>query len=52
MIIYKIKPSLPLYRLDEFVNNFRKKYDNILIDVKLSKEEYLVLVSKEINEES
>jgi len=52
MIIYKIKPSLPLYKLDEFVNNFRKKYDNILIDVKLSKEEYLVLVSKEINEES
>ena len=46
MIIYKIKPSLPLYRLDEFVNNFRKKYDNILIDVKISKEEYLVLVSK------
>lgn len=50
MIIYKIKPSLPLYKLDEFVNNFRKKYDNILIDVKLSKEEYLVLVSKEIND--
>lgn len=52
MIICKIDPALPLYKLDEFVNNFRKKYDNILIDVKLSKEEYLVLVSKEINEES
>ena len=51
MIIYKIDSTLPLYKLDEFVNNFRKKYDNILIDVKLSKEEYLVLVSKEINEE-
>lgn len=51
VIICKIDPALPLYKLDEFVNNFRKKYDNILIDVKLSKEEYLVLVSKEINEE-
>ena len=46
MIIYKIKPSLPLYKLDKFVNNFRKKYDNILIDVKISKEEYLVLISR------
>ena len=45
MIIYKIDPALPLYKLDEFVNNFRKKYENIFIDVKISKEEYLVLIS-------
>ena len=44
MIIYKIKSSLPLYKLDQFVDNFRKKYDNIFIDVKLTKEEYLVLI--------
>ena len=46
MIIYKIKSSLPLYKLDQFVDNFRKKYDNIFIDVKLTKEEYLVLISQ------
>ena len=46
MIIYKIDSDLPLYRLDEFVNNFRKKYENIFIDVKISKQEYLVLISR------
>lgn len=46
MIIYKIDPALPLYKLDKFVNNFRKKYENIFIDVKISKEEYLVLISR------
>ena len=45
MVIYKINSSLPLYKLDQFVNNFRKKYENIFIDVKISKEEYLVLIS-------
>ena len=46
MIIYKIDSTLPLYKLDEFVNNFRKKYENIFIDVKISKEEYLILISR------
>ena len=46
MIIYRIKPEIPLYKLDQFVDNFRKKYDNIFIDVKLSKDEYLVLISQ------
>ena len=46
MIIYRIKPELPLYKLDQFVDSFRKKYDNIFIDVKLSKDEYLVLISQ------
>ena len=46
MIIYKIDPALPLYKLDKFVNNFRKKYENIFIDVRISKEEYLVLISQ------
>jgi len=45
VIIYKINPALPLNKLDEFVNNFRKKYENIFIDVKISKEEYLVLIT-------
>jgi hypothetical protein len=46
MIIYKIKSVLPLYKLDQFVNSFRKKYENIFIDVRISKEEYLVLISQ------
>ena len=46
MIIYKINPTLPLNKLDEFVNNFRKKYENIFIDVKISRKEYLVLISR------
>ena len=46
MIIYKLNSTLPLYKLDGFVNNFRKKYENIFIDVKISSKEYLVLISR------
>ena len=45
------KTNTPLYKIDEFVNNFRKKYDNIFIDVKISKEEYLVLISRNIDDQ-
>lgn len=52
MIICRIKSVLPLYKLDQFVNNFRKKYENIFIDVRISKEEYYVLIDQKSDEKN
>jgi hypothetical protein len=52
VIICKINSILPLYKLDQFVNNFRKKYENIFIDVRISKEEYYVLIGQKSDEKN
>ena len=42
----------PLYKIDKFVNSFRKKYKNIFIDIRISKEEYYVLIGQKIDEKN
>ena len=51
MIIAKLNCNTPLYKVDEFVTKFRKKYKNkrLRIDVKLTDTECLVYMFRKLH---
>ena len=51
MILARLKWNTPLYKVDEFVTNFRNKHKNkqFYIEVKLTDTECLIYLSKKFH---
>ena len=51
MILARLKWNTPLYKVDEFVTRFRKKFKNkrLRIDVKLTDTECLIYLFRKLN---
>ena len=51
MIIARLEWNTPLYKVDEFVTKFKKKYKNkkLRVDVKLSDSDCLIFLYKQLN---
>ena len=51
MILARLHWNTPLYKVDEFVTKFRKKYKNkrLRIDVKLTNTECLIYLFKKLH---
>ena len=51
MILARLKWNTPLYKVDEFVTKFTKKYKNknLRIDVKLTDTECLIYMFRRLN---
>ena len=51
MILARLKWNTPLYKVDEFLTKFKKKYKNqrLRIDIKLTDTECLIYMFKKLN---
>ena len=51
MTLARLKWNIPLYKVDEFVTKFRKKYKNkqLRIDVKLTDTECLIYMFRKLH---
>ena len=51
MILVKLEWNTPLYKVDEFVTKFKKKYKNkrLRVDVKLSDNDCIIFLYKQLN---
>ncbi len=51
MILARLKWNTPLYKVDEFVSKFQKKYKNkkLRMDIKLTDTECLIYIFKKLH---
>ena len=51
MLLVRLKLNTPLYKVDEFITKFKKKYKNkkLRVDVKLSDSDCLIFLYKRLN---